>query len=348
LNLISVIEKDGDMSKYQPGRKKQPDDNVSVSSSSADSYVDMPLFNHARSHHRSQVMARIGRGERDFIRSSSVESHGYLFRKGSASAVDGMLDGFHPVSPSPKKKKKFTSATIVSDELADSDEDMNKKPSARNFSKEDSEESDTECGDDDVEEDRKTKKRAKSKKQFRARNFSKEENEENDTEYGDDDIEDDRRTKKREKSKKQFRAAKKALINFGSYTLEEIDSKLREIGPPYTKLQAVALAIQRDRKRNSSEARLGVFQVDLGMIVRKPFDGTEYEGMVVYKHKGETELNDGVSLGDTWRVVYEDGDEEDLQYDELLRFRHPKPEFSRCRGRAMQCLELFCVRIVHL
>jgi hypothetical protein len=310
LNLISLIKKDGDMSKDQPGLKKQPDDDVSVSSSSADSYVDMPLFNHARSHHRSQVMARIGQGKRDFIRTSSVESHGYLFRKGSASAVDGMLDGFHPVSPSPKKKNKFTSATIVSDELADSDEDMNKKPSARNF--------------------------------------SKEENEENDTEYGDDDVEDDRRTKKREKSKKQFRAAKKALINFGSYTLEEIDSKLREIGPPYTKLQAVALAIQRDRKRNSSEARLGVFQVDLGMIVRKPFDGTEYEGMVVYKHKGETELNDGVSLGDTWRVVYEDGDEEDLQYDELLRFRHPKPEFSRCRGRAMQCLELFCVRRVHL
>ena len=45
-----------------------------------------------------------------------------------------------------------------------------------------------------------------------------------------------------------------------------------------------------------------------------------------------------------WKVVYEDGDDEELDWEELLRWhvRTPDPDLSNIRGRAMQALELFC------
>lgn len=146
---------------------------------------------------------------------------------------------------------------------------------------------------------------------------------------------------KREKCKEQFEAAEKALSNF-SYTTEEIKAALEEIGPPFTKLQTAAAEIQRKQKEiangEEQDGRRGRIEPEIGMQIRKSFDGTVYKGIVVAE---EEVIKNGKRVM-VWIVVYEDGDQEDLEIDELMRYRYPKPDMAKCRGRPMQALELFC------
>lgn len=220
---------------------------------------------------------------------------------GDESAAFG---DFFPVTPSPNRSKVpkrrglgrpggSGSVAQVSDELfgtdeSDEDSDMNKKPAARNLSKE--------------------------------------------VNYA--DVEEDEGEEEEPENAEKFEAAKKILGNL-SYSTKEVEAALHEIGPPYTKLQTAALEIQRKRSKQNS-----LFDVEIGMVIRRPFLGKEYEGVVLYKVEEETRKN-GVVV-DVWHVVYSDGDQEDLDYDELLRFRCPRPEMPECLGRPMQGLELFC------
>jgi len=260
---------------------------------------------------------------------------------------DSLIDSFHPVTPSPRKKARFGSAYPVSDELVDTDEsddnnDMNKKPAARDLLVEEAIQL--------VERIEDTDEGSDMNKKLAAHDLLEEGDEsistgESDEEESDEDAAwentQQQQAKKREKCKKQFEAAKMALSNL-SYSTEEVENVLRDIGPPYTSLQTAALKIQQKQNKGASEDQLELFEVQIGMIIRKPFDGTIYEGVVLCEVEEEVKKA-GVTVK-VWRVVFEDGDEEDLEYDELLRFRDPLPDISKCRGRAMQCLELFCVR----
>ena len=154
----------------------------------------------------------------------------------------------------------------------------------------------------------------------------------------------DKDASREERRKQQFEVAKKALSEL-SYTPQEINAALRKIGPPYKRLQIAALNIQQMREKKAAAQRRGVvepFEVEIGMEIRRPFDGTLFSGEVIFEVEEET-FKDGKPVR-VWKVKYEDGDTEDLEYDELLRFRYPPPVLAPCRGRAMQCLELFCGR----
>lgn len=154
--------------------------------------------------------------------------------------------------------------------------------------------------------------------------------------YNEADVVEEEDSRQLENAEK-FEAAKNVLGNL-EYSPKEVEAALHAIGPPYTNLQTAALQIQRQRRLNQNSS---VFEVEIGMTFRKPFDGTEYEGVVLSKVNEKVKKGDGRAVN-VWKVVYSDGDEEELDYDELLRFRYPRPEVASCLGRPMQGLELFC------
>jgi hypothetical protein len=141
----------------------------------------------------------------------------------------------------------------------------------------------------------------------------------------------------------QFEKAKKRLETLCQFSSpEEVEAALRAIGPPYVKIQA---AVSDLNERRAAKERLGndawgPFRVIVGMEIRKPFDGTEHTGFVSHEVDNPIRNEDG-ELVTVWKVNYDDGDSEELEEDELLRYRFPRPNISRCCGRALQSLELF-------
>lgn len=232
-----------------------------------------------------------------------------------------MRDSLFPpsVAPSPGMAR-----ALASDKLEDTDEDsdLNKKPAARGSWRSTKK---CRCGsvtqvsiDSDVDRDTVKKKPAPRNALRKHRQME---------------------AIKVEGCKKQFEAAKEALQNF-SFSNEEVDHALEQIGPPYTMLQTAVMAMQRRQNEGKTKEQLELFDVEIGMTVKKPFHGKLFEGVVLYEVQ-ELVIKHGEYVK-VWKVVYEDGDQEELEFDELLRHRWPPLEVSQCRGRAMQALELFC------
>jgi hypothetical protein len=148
-------------------------------------------------------------------------------------------------------------------------------------------------------------------------------------------------TEEKEKRMKQFQNAKDALQNF-ELSAKHIEQVLKKFGPPYTYVEAATLELQRRQNKSKTKEALEHFKVEIGMLIQKPFNGKLYEGIVI------CEVHDKViksgKLVKVWQVAYEDGDFEELDYDEVLRYRicTPDPALSNIRGRALQALELFC------
>jgi hypothetical protein len=148
-------------------------------------------------------------------------------------------------------------------------------------------------------------------------------------------------TEEKEKRMKQFQNAKDALQNF-ELSAKHIEQVLKKFGPPYTYVEAATLELQRRQNKSKTKEALEHFKVEIGMLIQKPFNGKLYEGIVI------CEVHDKViksgKLVKVWQVAYEDGDFEELDYDEVLRYRicTPDPARSNIRGRALQALELFC------
>ena len=129
--------------------------------------------------------------------------------------------------------------------------------------------------------------------------------------------------------------AKQALSAL-SVPPEDAEAALQGVGAPYDRLQTAMLEIEKNRAGDDDE----LFQVFVGMEIRKSFDGTEYKGVMTREIEGGV-LKKGKQVR-AWKVEYNDGDEEDMEEHELLRYRHPRVMMQPCRGRQMQFLELFC------
>lgn len=163
------------------------------------------------------------------------------------------------------------------------------------------------------------------------------------TAESDDESEGDKKPAAPEGRDVQFERAKEELVVLcPSHSPEEIEAALHAIGPPYTHHN---VAVSDLRNRRAAKEHLGnsawkPFEVVVGMKIRKSFDGAVYTGFVT-KEVEDQVLRDG-KLVKVWTVDYEDGDREELEEHELLRYRFPPPSIAQCRGRALNCLEIFC------
>jgi hypothetical protein len=107
------------------------------------------------------------------------------------------------------------------------------------------------------------------------------------------------------------------------------------------------LELQRRQRESKTKEQLELFEVEIGMIIKKPFNGKLFEGMVIFEVEEDEDIlnNDGNPVK-VWKVLYKDSEEEELDFDEILQYRvRPpiiNPEQFQIRGRPMQALELFC------
>jgi hypothetical protein len=97
----------------------------------------------------------------------------------------------------------------------------------------------------------------------------------------------------------------------------------------------------------------GCFAPEIGLRVRKMFDGRNYFGTVTKDSElkevppeveGGSEAEEGkpkeVMM---WEVTFDDGDIDDMDWNDLFRCRADRPtRTAPCRGRRLQSLELFC------
>jgi hypothetical protein len=148
-------------------------------------------------------------------------------------------------------------------------------------------------------------------------------------------------TEEKKKRMKQFQNAKDALRNF-EFSAKHIEQVLKKFGPPYTFLQAATLELQRRQNKSKTKKSLECFKVEIGMLIQKPFHGKLYEGIVICEVQDKV-IKSG-KLVKVWQIAYEDGDSEELDYDEVLHYHicTPDPPLSNIRGRALQAFELFC------
>jgi hypothetical protein len=139
------------------------------------------------------------------------------------------------------------------------------------------------------------------------------------------------RTEEKKKRMKQFQNAKDALRNF-EFSAKHIEQVLKKFGPPYTCLQAATLELQRRQNKSKTKEALEHFKVEIGMLIQKPFHGKLYEGIVICEVQDKVIKNG--KLVKVWQVSYEDGDSEELDYDEVLRYHicTPDPPLSNIRG----------------
>jgi hypothetical protein len=165
---------------------------------------------------------------------------------------------------------------------------------------------------------------------------------------GDDEDDDDdlNRTPSAISSQKdrRYKKAKQSLCAMPGLSEQEVVNALEKVGPPYG-LQTVMHEI--NVHRNSQRwVEPGLFEPYVGMAVQKMFNGKNWQGKVT--KDGEhvmTEGENGEPAKEVmmWEVTFEDGEKEDMELGELLRCSSDRPRIpAPCRGRQLQCLELFC------
>ena len=135
----------------------------------------------------------------------------------------------------------------------------------------------------------------------------------------------------------EYQRAAQHLNNLPNVWPEEVAKALEMVGPPYG-MQQVTRVIREIREEETWKEP-GLFQPHEGMEVREFVDGEYFTGLVT---GGEETVEDNGKICKAWRVLFEDGDEFDYTWKELLRCRTWRQRVvAPCRGRAFQCLELF-------
>lgn len=129
----------------------------------------------------------------------------------------------------------------------------------------------------------------------------------------------------------------KSLVYNWKHGHETVAWALKQVGSPYG-TQAATDKINERKKRS-------IFQPDIGMKVDKYFSGKLHSGEVI-DGPYDVEVDDEHERRRTaqvWKVRYEDGDEEDYEYEELYRIRKSRRRLPvSSEGRPFHCLELFC------
>ena len=134
-----------------------------------------------------------------------------------------------------------------------------------------------------------------------------------------------------------YEKAKQHLNNLPNVWPDEVAKALEIVGPPYG-LQEVTRVIREIREEETWKEP-GLFQPHKGMEVRAFMNGEYHTGLVTSE---EEDVEYKGKVIKAWHVVFEDEDEADFSWDELLRCRTWKQRsVAPCRGRAFQCLELF-------
>jgi len=144
-----------------------------------------------------------------------------------------------------------------------------------------------------------------------------------------------------------FSRALNAVLSLENVTAEEATTALHAIGPPYG-LQEATRELREMRQR-ANERGQSLITIHPGMKLRKRFNGKECFGEVVremedfvWKPQDNATGKSGI-YAKVWRVKFDDGEEEDLEWDEIVQCRCERTRIpASCRGRPLQCLELFC------
>lgn len=129
----------------------------------------------------------------------------------------------------------------------------------------------------------------------------------------------------------------------GSYSPEQIDSALDAVGAPFGQNEIMAYLRSIVPKTTTvwwKEPKH--FRVEIGMAIRRIHQDNKKPvfGTVVEKVQEKVENNE-LELVQVWKVVYPDGDCEELEEKQLRRYRYPAPIRPPCLGRDLHCLELF-------
>jgi hypothetical protein len=164
-----------------------------------------------------------------------------------------------------------------------------------------------------------------------------------------------------------YETAKTTLLKMRDHGQDEVEEALHAVGAPWG-VQAACNHIQKMKKKRRTDPG----QVKLGMKVRKVcaerirldlfvlhvhinicssspflsgcpvvvqlFSGAYYNGVV----SRDAEWMDDKRVW-SWKVIYEDGDEEDMEFHELHEYSEDRPTraLPPCLGRKLNCLELF-------
>jgi hypothetical protein len=131
------------------------------------------------------------------------------------------------------------------------------------------------------------------------------------------------------------------LVSLIGITHDEAKAALAQMTPPYGMNKAVQLIHQAKKNpRNYRQVTRSKFHPHAGMRVRKNFAGNQYHGTVA--SNGETMTTDEGKEIMRWRVEWDDGDYEDMDFDELLESQADRPIRPHpVRGRQLNCLEIF-------
>jgi hypothetical protein len=153
-----------------------------------------------------------------------------------------------------------------------------------------------------------------------------------------------------DRSAKQYEQARRSICLMPGMRVEEVAEALEKVGPPYG-LQTVMNTIQQSRKSTDwTEPMTGRFLPEVGTCVRKMFNGKNFHG-VVTKEAERISISDDMGISHNvlmWEVTYEDGEKDDMDWNELFQCRADRPvRLAPCRGRQLQCLEIFCGTCTH-
>lgn len=139
--------------------------------------------------------------------------------------------------------------------------------------------------------------------------------------------------------REDIKDAKKDLMYYVGISEEEIDVALAKMKSPYNTHEAMRL-IQEARQEDTGIADYEPVQIAKGLKIRKYYMGSAYDGVVT----GDAEDmcgDDGVHFK-AWEVTFEDGATEDLDFNELVKWRANRPMKPHpVRGRQLCALELF-------
>ena len=137
-----------------------------------------------------------------------------------------------------------------------------------------------------------------------------------------------------------FEERKTAMCFLPGFSEHIVEAALREVGPPYGHNQVLE-CIQRMREDHAEyKAKASRFRPEIGTKIRKCYQGIQYLGEITSGSKWLTN-SEGRNVK-CWEVTYEDGGQDDLSWNGLLKARADRPLRPHpVRGRPLYCLELF-------
>jgi hypothetical protein len=152
-----------------------------------------------------------------------------------------------------------------------------------------------------------------------------------------------------DRSAKQYEEARRSICLMPGMRVEEVAEALEKVGPPYG-LQTVMNTIQQSRNSTDwTEPMTGRFLPEVGTCIRKMFNGRNFHG-VITKEAEPVSISDDMRSKKVlmWEVTYEDGEKDDMDWNELFQCRADRPvRLAPCRGRQLHCLEIFCGTCIH-